>query len=330
VDRGESLTLRTLAGLLAWIGVLSSPCIAAPARNCAPLAGGPYQGPLFDAMAQTDQSLDGDAAVARAKSAGVSGMALFARVHRRQDGRPLVERLASRYPDFITLGAPKEFNLPIDLPSDYIDEVVSGVSRRHFAFVGEILYTHGDKEGGEITSEGERYTDPTLPGTKKLLDGLGGAGIPVMAHWEVYEWARDWPRFHRVYGAYPGQVFIWPHLGFGSAQQARLVLAADPNVWATVSKRDRDDANLADDDKEEAVGDSMVDECVRLKPEWRELLVSYAGRLMFATDAHKTRRWGRYVSIIQRWRVILGQLPPPVAGAIAHQNAERLYARHPK
>ena len=31
----------------------------------------------------------------------------------------------------------------------------------------------------------------------RLLAPLEGRNIPVMIHWEVYDWARDWPAFDR-------------------------------------------------------------------------------------------------------------------------------------
>ena len=46
---------------------------------------------------------------------------------------------------------------------------------------------------------------------------------------------------------------------------------------------------------------------------------------MFATDAHKDFRWARYTEVVKRWRLILGQLPEPVARSLAWGNAERIY-----
>jgi hypothetical protein len=48
-----------------------------------------------------------------------------------------------------------------------------------------------------------------------------------MAHWEVYDWDRDWPNFQRLYAQYPGQIFIWPHAGFGSAKQPAMPFMID-------------------------------------------------------------------------------------------------------
>jgi len=131
--------------------------------GCIAPAAPPYQGPLFDAMAQTDQWLDIDASVATAKQNGVTGIALFARVHKKQDGRSLVDGAGEKYPGFILVGAPKLFDMRGDLDSSYVFGVLKGVGAHRYAFVGEILYTHGDKSGGEAPpTESAISTPPGL------------------------------------------------------------------------------------------------------------------------------------------------------------------------
>jgi hypothetical protein len=317
---------RWLAALLA----LALPA-AALAQGCARPSVAPYAGPLFDAMAQTDQSLDGETAIAAARAAGVARIALFARVHRRQDGRALVAGLAAAHPDVIVLGAPKFFDMRGDLDASYVRDVLAGTASGQYKFVGELLYAHGDKLGGEVTATGERAIDASGPNTRRLIASLQDRRIPVMTHWEVYDWDRDWPRFDGLYGAFPAQIFIWPHAGFGTAAQLATVLGAHRNVVATLSKKDAAgvSANLADPDKDEEVGPPMVDDCGMLRPDWRAVILRFPDRLMFATDAHKPRRWAAYRQIVRRWRLILAQLPPEVARAIAFDNAAALYGRPP-
>jgi len=291
------------------------------AADCEPPTVSAYTGPLFDAMAQSGQGLDGEEAIRTAKSVGVTRMALFARVHIKEDGRSLVNHLASAHPDFITLGTQKLFDMRGDLDSLYVNEVLDDIATKRYRFVGEILFTHGDKVNGEITATGERYIDPNGPQTERLVQGLKGLHVPIMTHWEVYDWNRDWPKFNRLYAAHPDQIFIWPHLGFASAQQAETVLAANQNVWATLSKREPAKHNLREESKEELVGGPVTDQCGNLLPEWREVMVRFSDRLMFATDAHMENRWRHYARVVARWRVILAQLPPNVASAIAYDNA---------
>ncbi|MEF3063476.1 amidohydrolase family protein [Pandoraea apista] len=315
---------RALLTLLLWT---SAVCAQTPA--CVGSAAPPYQGPLFDAMAQTDQWLDIDSAVATAKRNGVTGIALFARVHKKQDGRSLVNHAAEKNPGFILVGAPKLFDMRGDLDNSYVSDVLKGVDAHRYTFVGEILYTHGDKSGGEVTASGERYIDPTRAGTSKLISGLQGKSVPVMTHWEVYDWERDRPLFDKLYSTYPDQVFVWPHLGFADAQQATAMLSAHPNVWATLSKKEKAGENLADSDKEDDIGPPVIDACGVLQPDWKAVMIRFQDRLLFATDAHKAGRWSRYADIITRWRAILRQLPPDVAEEIAYRNAAKLYGVAP-
>jgi hypothetical protein len=256
-------------------------------------------------------------------------MALFARVHHRQDGRALVSGLATVHPDFIVLGAPKFFDIRGDLDGSYVRDVLAGTTSGQYKFVGELLYAHGDKQGGEATATGERAIDASGPNTQRLIAGLQGRHVPVMTHWEVYDWNRDWPRFDRLYRAFPEQVFIWPHAGFGTAVQLATVLAAHRNVMATLSKKDMPgvSANFANAGRHEDVGPPAVDDCGMLHPDWRAVILRFPDRLMFATDAHKPQRWAAYPYIVRRWRLILAQLPPEAARTIAFDNAARLYGR---
>jgi hypothetical protein len=326
VAKGFPIMTSVSRWLAAAIAV-ALPVSAAMAQNCVRPNVAPYAGPLFDAMAQTDQALDGETAIATARAAGVARMALFARVHRRQDGRALVAALAAAHPDFIVLGAPKFFDMRGDLDSSYVRDVLAGTASGQYKFVGELLYAHGDKQGGEVTATGERAIDASAPNTRRLIAGLQGRHVPVMTHWEVYDWDRDWPRFDGLYGAFPDQVFIWPHAGFGTAEQLATVLAAHRNVMATLSKKDMAgvSANFASAERDEDVGPPAVDNCGTLRPDWRAAILRFPDRLMFATDAHKPQRWAAYTYIVRRWRLILAQLPPEAARALAYDNAARLY-----
>ena len=63
----------------------------------------------------------------------------------------------------------------------------------------------------------------------------------------------------------------------------------------------------------------------QLKDEWKEILIEYQDKLLFATDAHKKHRWKEYSEIVKIYRDILNQLPEEVSKKIAYLNAERIY-----
>jgi hypothetical protein len=309
--------------LLSLVAVGGAPSVLA--QDCARGQRTEFNGPLFDAMSQIGERSTPDAYIAKARALGVTRMAMFDREQHPPTPPRIVDRLSAENPGFIVIGSPKVFFMRRDLDPPYVNRTLEGIGQGHYRFVGEILYTHGDKAEGEVTATGERYIDPIGPETERLIAGLAGRHIPLLTHWEVYDWDRDWPKFHRLYSAHPEQIFVWPHVGFGTPEQTAMVLGSHPNVWATLSKKENDSENLVDAEKAEDIGQPVIDRCRNLKPEWAAVIERFSSRLVFATDAHNPARWSHYDQAVSRWRVILAQLPPAIATAIAYGNAARLY-----
>jgi len=327
-ERADRATVRD--AYAACIGDASP----APAAESAPTAGtapktAPYDGPLFDAMAQIDETVDMDQAMERVRAAGVSRIALFARSKRAlHENERAVLDLAARNPDLIVLGAPKYFQLSGDISADFIRSTVEGVKRHGYRFIGEILYTHADKLSGKRNAAGERYVDPSRPGTAALLRAIAPLNIPLMTHWEPYAPERDFPRFHALYAAWPDQIFLLPHMGFASPEQMDEFLSRHPNLYALMSKKERRMSDFADPTKFEATGSAMLDGDI-LRPEWRALLLRYQDRILFATDPHMKKLWRMYGATVNRQRIVLGQLPREAAEKIAYRNAARVYGVAP-
>jgi len=285
-----------------------------------------YDGLLFDAMAQIDERTDFQKSIKKVKKSGVAKLALFAR-SRKYLGQNEEEvlNLKNDYPGLIILGAPKYLLLRNDLDVDYIATTLDHINKYNYLFVGEILYTHADKSHGEQTERGERYVDPLGFGTKKLLNNLSGQGIPVMTHWEVYEWERDWPRFSKIYSEHRDINFIIPHMAFGHPYQVDEILSLHPNVYMTISKKEKDKRAYSDAVKASKLGPGFIDNNRKIREIWLPIFKNYQDRLLFASDAHKRKRWKKYRKIIRRYRKILGQLPINIAEKMAYKNAEKLY-----
>ena len=302
---------------------------SARAADCPPLPP-PYEGPIFDANVQAwNPDLQG--LLASAPKTGVKRIALFA--NSRAGGGETVSAVLSaarEHPDLIVLGAPKiGFIQGGDLPSDYVASTLAGVSDGTYRFVGEILYTHGDKPDHPPTRLGEIYVDPQGAGTARLLAGLKGRNIPVLTHWEAWAWERDRSHFDRLYASWPGQIFVLPSLAYGSPEKAEAILSAHPNVWGIISRLVDGRYKLVDPSKQAKLGPSMPDACGALLPDWRAFLVKHADRLMYGSDDYASQRvgWNVYPGIIRKYRAIAGQLPPEVARKISWDNAAALYAK---
>ena len=289
----------------------------------------PYTGPIFDAAVQS-WNTDVAGLLDVLPGTGVQRIALFSNGRGWQAGprRDAVIALAQAHPDLFVVGAPKiGFIQGGDLPSGYVADTLAGVAAGTYKFVGEILYTHGDKPDHPPTRTGDVYVDPRAQGTTRLLQGLQAHPVPLMTHWEVWAWDRDWPRFDKLYSAWPVQRFIVPSLVYGSPDKADAILSAHPNVWGTISRLVDGRYIFVDPAKQAQVGPSMFDACGMLLPVWRAVLLKHADRLMYASDDYATARvgWDVYPHIITRYRRIAGELPPDVAQRISWDNAAALY-----
>jgi amidohydrolase family protein len=283
-----------------------------------------YAGPMFDAMAQIDSGMASRVSAAMER-AGVERMALFARQHHKRNGESGVLTLKQRYPQRFFIGTPKPFSERGDLSDGFLDQTTTYLKDERYQFIGELLFAHADKSHGEQTLEGERYVAPDGKNVQRLISAVEQRHVPVMLHWEVYDWDRDWPAFHALYARFPAVIFIWPHAGRASHEQVATVVSSHANVIVTLSKKEHRARSLSSEEKAEKLGEGVIDECGRLLSEWRELFTRYPERFMFATDAHKSFRWAKYERIVEQWRLILGQLPEPLAQSLAWRNAERVY-----
>ncbi len=165
------------------------------------------------------------------------------------------------------------------------------------------------------------------PGAARLLEGLKGHNAPLLTHWEAWARARDWPRFDRLYTAWPQQRFVVPSLVYGSPDKAEAILSAHPNVWGIISRVVDGRYTLVDPAKQAKPGPPMFDACGALRPDWRAVPIRHAVQLMYRSDAYSTARvgWDVYPGIIARYRRIAGQLPPDVAHRISWDTAAAPY-----
>jgi hypothetical protein len=312
-------------GAVAGLLLFGLGAVARADEPCAPpAAAARYAGPLFDAMAQIESGMSSTVEGAMAR-AGVERMALFARQHHKRNGEGSVLALKSRFPQRIYMGTPKPFSERGDLSDGFLDQTNTYLRDQRYQFIGELLFAHADKAHGEQTLEGERYVAPGGKNVQRLISAVEQRHVPVMLHWEVYDWDRDWPAFHALYARFPAVIFIWPHAGRASHEQVATVVSSHANVMVTLSKKEHRARSLSSEEKAEMLGEGVIDDCGVLRREWRDLFVRYPERFMFATDAHKSFRWAKYEAIVERWRLILGQLPEPLAQSLAWRNAERVY-----
>jgi hypothetical protein len=116
-------------------------------------------------------------------------------------------------------------------------------------------------------------------------------------------------------------------MGFGSPKQAKLILSTHDNVYMTISKKNKDKRNICDPIKQSKFGSGFLNDEKQLKDEWKEILIEYQDKLLFATDAHKKHRWKKYSKIVRIYRDILNQLPEEVSKKIYDIKNKRIKKR---
>lgn len=118
--------------------------------------------------------------------------------------------------------------------------------------------------------------------------------------------------------------FVWAHagtdpLGTRNPRIQRQLLSRNSNLYMSlrlqVGKGSRKPVSALDADG-------------KLKPQWRALLLEFPDRFVIGTDFKHTQgsnlRGSREESL-QNYRAVLTQVPPQLAEAIAHGNAEKIY-----
>ena len=114
-------------------------------------------------------------------------------------------------------------------------------------------------------------------------------------------------------------------MAFGHPYQVEEILSLHPNVYMTISKKEKDKRAYSDIAKASKLGPGFFDNFRKIRKIWLPIFKKYQDRLLFATDAHKRKRWKKYRKNVRRYRDILGQLPIKIAEKIAYKNAEILY-----
>lgn len=143
------------------------------------------------------------------------------------------------------------------------------------------------------------------PVFRRIVASATKRGLPLQLH-------GDPAVVDALYEQAPDATVIWAHAGAHPFPP----LLADyldryPSLYVDLSVRD------------ERVAPGGV-----LDPEWAALLMEYPDRFLVGVDTFSTDRWLRFGPVTERIRAWLAQLPPEVAQALAHRNAQRLFPGH--
>ncbi len=282
--------------------------------------------PLIDAHSQIDQHVDPADIVRFLDAAGIARVILAARGKVKAS---VITALARDHPDRITAavrtkGGPYKKNAP-----RYYEILKTQLAMPEFAAMAETILWHAEKQRRDGTTKAAEVIIP--PDDDRVRSALQAAlrrGWPFIFHIEFAAAGTDADRFmaamETTLDAHPGHPFALIHMGQLEPAAVGRLIESHPNLYFITShatpittERSRQPwVNMFDGD--------------RLTPTWRDLIVRHPDRFILGFDNVWANHWGeRYEETAALWRNALKNLPDPVAHAVAHRNAERLWRLPP-
>jgi len=208
----------------------------------------------------------------------------------------------------------------------YYKKLSKQVASGQFKAMAEVLMYHAQK--GNKAPEVIVYPDD-----KRVQAALNAAiekGWPFVIHIEFLSLKgekrqRFMAGMEKMLKAHPDHPFALNHLGQLHAAEVRRLITNHRNIYFLTSHTT---PVIIQSSNEPWV--NMFQGKV-IAPEWKDLLSQYPDRFIFALDNVWENHWTKfYRDQMRYWRRAMDDLPPDVAHAIAHGNAERLWKISPK
>jgi hypothetical protein len=208
----------------------------------------------------------------------------------------------------------------------YYKKMRKQLSSGRFGAMAEILLYHAQK--GNKAPEVIVY-----PNDKRVLFALEESitkGWPFVIHIEFQSLSKSkrqrfMEEMEGMLKAYPEHQFALNHMGQLKASEVNRLLKTYKNLYFLTAHTN---PIIIRHSKQPWTN---VFEGGRLATVWKELILQYPDRFIFALDNVWDRHWKEfYPDQIKHWRAALIDLPPHVAHALAHENAERLWKIPPK
>jgi predicted TIM-barrel fold metal-dependent hydrolase len=206
-------------------------------------------------------------------------------------------------------------------PANWRKSIQAQVNSGRFLAMAEILIYHAQK--GNKAPEVRAY--PEDDRVRFALAAAEQRGWPFVAHIEFAslsgtERERFMAGFEAMLREHANHPFLLNHMGQLQPPEAARLIKAHKNfhlltahTTTAITRESREPWTRMFE------GDQFV-------PEWKELMLAHPDRFVFALDNVWYQHWDVYYpEQVSQWRKALGALPPSVAHAVAHGNAERLW-----
>lgn len=232
-----------------------------------------------------------------------------------------------------------------NVPTSAISAFKNRARNEGFVGMGEVLIQHAAHNNEQLI-----YPELSLSlddqRVAAAVDVARVKGWPVILHIELNDnevrSRQTLEDLNALLAGNPETSFLLIHMGQASADEARVLLEKHTNIHFLMSHSDDFAAHgLRKARKKGGIaqtgwinlfqGNCNLSDCPSAwKPEWQELILRFPDRFVLAFENVFPNHWGKPYEIkVQIWRRALTMLPPDVAHAVAHRNAERLWKLPP-
>lgn len=279
---------------------------------------------FIDAHSQVDHNVeDLELIIRRMDEAGVYRTILAARSGRAPEE---VAAFAEAHSDRIVAAVRTKSGAYNKNKRKYYKKLRKQLRSGRFSAIAEVLMYHAQK--GDKAPE--VVVHPQDERVQAALDAAIENGWPFIIHIEFKSLRGKKRRqfmaeMEEMLERHPGHPFALNHMGQLDAAEVRRLIEKHRNIHfltahanpVVISQSNQPWVNMFD-------GEVM-------SQEWRGLLTRHPDRFVFALDNVWERHWEElYPDQMRYWKRAMGDLPPNVAHAVAHGNAERLWNMPPK
>jgi predicted TIM-barrel fold metal-dependent hydrolase len=279
---------------------------------------------FVDAHSQVDEDVsDLGLIIRRMDAAGVYRTVLAARSGRKPGE---VADLAAQHPQRIVPSVRTKSGAFDKNPAKWRKFIQAQVNSGRFRAMAEMLLYHARK--GDKAPEVRAYPDDDR--VTFALAAAAERGWPFVVHIEFAslsppERDRFMGGFEALLREHPTLPFLLNHMGQLQPPEAARLIKAHANFHLLTAH------TTSVITRESREPWTRMFEGDHLSPAWKELMLAHPDRFVFALDNVWYQHWDAfYLEQVKQWRLALAEVPPSVAHAVAHGNAERLYRLDPR
>jgi predicted TIM-barrel fold metal-dependent hydrolase len=279
---------------------------------------------LVDAHSQLDEDVsDLGLIIRRMDAAGVYRTILAARSGRKPGE---VADFATQHPQRIVPSVRTKSDAFDKNPANWRKSILAQVNSGRFQAMAEMLLYHAKK--GNKAPEVRAYPEDEL--VKFALAAAAQRNWPFVVHIEFAslsppERERFMGGFEALLSQHPQLPFLLNHVGQLQPPEAARLIKTHANFHLLTAH------TTSVITRESREPWTRMFEGDQLTPAWKELMLAHPDRFVFALDNVWYRHWDAYyLEQVKQWRHALAELPPSVAHAVAHGNAERLWRLEPR